>query len=63
MKSNYKTRMTDAKHQRMIDEQRKETLGRVRAEIAQPFGYGGESPRKLRLGLRTRRGGTLIFAT
>jgi hypothetical protein len=38
MKVDYKTRMMDARHQKLSEEQRKEALDRARNGIARPFG-------------------------
>ncbi|KAJ9096625.1 hypothetical protein QFC20_006387 [Naganishia adeliensis] len=38
MKADYKTRMMDARHQKLSDEQRKEALNRARNGITRPFG-------------------------
>lgn len=38
MKADYKTRMMDARHQKLSEEQRKEALNRARNGITRPFG-------------------------
>jgi hypothetical protein len=42
MKADYKTRMIDARHQRLGEEQRKEALDQARDGIARPFGMLGK---------------------
>jgi hypothetical protein len=47
MKTSYKTRMTDARHEKMMEDQRKEVMDEVRNGIMQPFGSQGRHRRKL----------------
>lgn len=42
MKADYKTRMTDARHEKLEEEQRKAALDHARIGVARPFGTSRE---------------------
>lgn len=43
MKANYKTRMIDARYQKLVEEERKQVVEAARTGIARPFGEQGKS--------------------